>query len=320
VEAQLRGVRGQAHVDGQDPKLLQDLEQAALGRDRERDDEKIDGRSAAEGDQLVDVAEKGIATRAGAEALAAPVVEDAADANVGAGAFERCDDALAGLASAEDDGAAHEPALLRPMVNDARHRVSERYSGGEARHVPEQQPATRELGARLEQEDRSDEKAHRRGPGDQQARGRAQGGLQRARSVEIEALRCQSRCHRRDEDRRDVAAVLERLGEADPSHGERETEGGEGCGLGEADEPCDDDGRDAATRIDGAHCAGEGRGVRDEDRIYHGSTGTMVAGLCGSQHVPCQNCVVRNERVTSAATFWKRPRRDLTSRRAMTEA
>ena len=57
AELQLVGVRRKADVDRQHPEVLQQLENAVLGGDRQRDDEQIDAGDAAEIDQFGDGAE-----------------------------------------------------------------------------------------------------------------------------------------------------------------------------------------------------------------------------------------------------------------------
>ena len=59
AEAQLVGVRREADVDRQHPELLEHLQDAALGRDRQREDHEVDARAAGEFDEVVDRAELG---------------------------------------------------------------------------------------------------------------------------------------------------------------------------------------------------------------------------------------------------------------------
>ncbi len=56
-ETQLVRMRRQPDVDRQHPELLEHLQDAALGRDRQREDHQVDAGAARELDQLVDGAE-----------------------------------------------------------------------------------------------------------------------------------------------------------------------------------------------------------------------------------------------------------------------
>src|SRR5262249_30997661 len=57
AEAQLIVVRREPDIDRQHPQLLEHLQDAALGRDRQREENKIDAGLARELDQVVDGAE-----------------------------------------------------------------------------------------------------------------------------------------------------------------------------------------------------------------------------------------------------------------------
>ena len=122
AEAQLVGVRREADVDRQHPELLQHLQDAALGRDRQREDHEIDAGAAREFDEIVDACRAcGRPAHDGRRAVVAAVVEHADDADVGVAlrARARVISASPRLAAADDDGAAVEPALAGPAPHDA---------------------------------------------------------------------------------------------------------------------------------------------------------------------------------------------------------
>jgi hypothetical protein len=76
-------MRSEPDIDRQDPELLQHLQDAALGRDRQCEDHEIDARLARELDQIVDGAELRAARAGDRRAILATVVEHADDANIG---------------------------------------------------------------------------------------------------------------------------------------------------------------------------------------------------------------------------------------------
>ena len=122
-EAELVGVRRKPDVDRQHPELAEKLEEAVLGGQRQRHDEEIDMRRAAELDQLGDGAELGIAGDDRRRAFVLAVVEDAADAHVVVRLrLERADQVLRRLAAADDDGAPVEEALAREAADGAGER------------------------------------------------------------------------------------------------------------------------------------------------------------------------------------------------------
>ncbi len=115
-------MRREADIDGEHPQLLQHLQDAAFGRDRQREDHEIDAGLARELDKVVDRAELLQAGARGRRAIVAAVVEHADEAHVGVGlTLERGDQMLAGIAAADYDRTAVEPALAGPAPHDAEH-------------------------------------------------------------------------------------------------------------------------------------------------------------------------------------------------------
>ena len=82
-EAQLVGMRREPDVDRQHPQLLQHLQDARLGRDRQREDHEVDAGAAREFDEVVDRAELGEPAHDVGRAVVAAVVEHADHADVG---------------------------------------------------------------------------------------------------------------------------------------------------------------------------------------------------------------------------------------------
>jgi len=114
----LFGVRRQPDIDRQYPQLLEHLQDAVLGRDRQREDHQIDAGRTGEFDQVLDRAELGNALAACRAAVVAAIVEYPDDANVGiALRRNRADQCLAAAAGADHDGAAVEAALPRPPAH-----------------------------------------------------------------------------------------------------------------------------------------------------------------------------------------------------------
>ena len=96
-ETQLVAMRRQADVDRQHPELLEHLQDAVFGRDRQREDHKIDAGAAREFDEIVDGAELLQAAAGGGCAVVAAVVEHADHAHVAVRLrAQRTDQAFAG--------------------------------------------------------------------------------------------------------------------------------------------------------------------------------------------------------------------------------
>ena len=92
---------GEADIDRQHPELLEHLQDAALGGDRQRENHKIDARPPREFDEIVDGTELARAVGSVRRAVLAAVVEQSDHANVGIALFaDRSRQCLAGRAAA----------------------------------------------------------------------------------------------------------------------------------------------------------------------------------------------------------------------------
>ena len=109
----------QANVDRQHPQLLEHAENPRLGRNGQREQHQIDTCAARKLDDIVDLAELGNARTAIHDAVVMAIVEHAEHIDVGIVlGFERLHELLAILVRANDDGAAIEPALARPLAHE----------------------------------------------------------------------------------------------------------------------------------------------------------------------------------------------------------
>ena len=167
TEAQLVGVRGEADVDRQHPQLLQHLQDARLGRDRQREQHEVDAGAAGEFDDVVDLAELRAAGAGVERAAVVAVVEHAEHVDVGMSscAFSASTSFSPLLVGADDDGAAVEPALARPA---AHHRAQHQPLGdqrGQADEEERREPEPRNLAAELGEERGADEQQEHERPG-----------------------------------------------------------------------------------------------------------------------------------------------------------
>jgi hypothetical protein len=164
TEAQLAGVRGEADIDRQHPELAKHLQHALLGRDRQRDKEKIDARLAREFDKIIDRAEFRLARDHGSRTVVASIVEHATDVEIRIFLrLKRFDQHFTGRGTADNHGAANEPAFAGPAANFGRDEQTECKQRGKAGEVPACGPHARvepfqteeKLKRKGEQEDRS---------------------------------------------------------------------------------------------------------------------------------------------------------------------
>src|SRR4029077_2418698 len=126
-------MRREADVYRQHPELLQHLQDAAFGRDRQRENHEIDTGLAREFDEIVDRAELVQACARHRGAIVATVVEHADETHIRVAlAIQRGDEMLARIAAADHDRAAVEAALAGPAPYDAEHE--------QARAVEREQP------------------------------------------------------------------------------------------------------------------------------------------------------------------------------------
>jgi hypothetical protein len=145
-EAELVVVRGEPDIDRQHPQLLEHLQDAALGRDRQRKQDQIDAGLARELDQIVDGAELLMAANTGRRAPVAAIVEHADDAHVGIRLHrQRLHQRVTIGISADDDGAALKMALARPFAHQEEQRAAEAEQAGEPDDVIAAEPEAGEL-------------------------------------------------------------------------------------------------------------------------------------------------------------------------------
>ena len=150
AEPQLVGVRREADVDRQHPELLEHLQDARLGRDRQREDHEVDAGAAREFDEVVDRAELLQAGAGGGRAVVAAVVEHADQAHVRlALALQRGDEMLARIAAADHDRAAVEPAFAGPAAHDAVQKQAQAIEREQADAVVAREPEARIHAAEL---------------------------------------------------------------------------------------------------------------------------------------------------------------------------
>ena len=96
----------QANIDGQNLKLLQQVQQALFRRDRQGDDQQVQARIARIFHELVDIAELGIAGDDRRDPVGAAIVEHPDDPNIRIGGrLEGLDEILGLRAAAHNDGA-----------------------------------------------------------------------------------------------------------------------------------------------------------------------------------------------------------------------
>ncbi len=107
-------MRGQAHVDRKHPELAKHLQDSLLGRDGEREYGQIHARDASELDEIVDVAEFGIALQHIGSPIVAAIVEQPEQAHFRRVCASQIAQQLGRVVSASDDhGSPLEPALAR---------------------------------------------------------------------------------------------------------------------------------------------------------------------------------------------------------------
>ena len=170
AEAQLAHVRGEPHVDRQHPQLAHHVEHALFGGQRQRHQDEVDAGAAGELDQVVDRAELGNAGHHLGAAVAAAVVEHAADAQIRVGLVrERAHQRLALAAAADDDHAPHQPPGARPAPHQRGEHQPVGEQRGERRQIPAGRPAAREGVVELDEEGEGERDQEHQGPGERRA-------------------------------------------------------------------------------------------------------------------------------------------------------
>ena len=116
-------MRGKTNVDRKHPQFFQHLQNARFRRNRQREDHEIDARAPAELDEVVDGAQLALAGAIGAAAIIAAIVEQADDVDAGVLLPPQfLDHARAGIAAADNDRAAVEPAFACPFAHEQEHK------------------------------------------------------------------------------------------------------------------------------------------------------------------------------------------------------
>jgi hypothetical protein len=157
-------MRREADVDRQHPELGQHLQDAAFGRDRQSEDDEVELGVARVGDEIVHVAELGIAGDDVGGPVVVAVVEHADEADAAGGLrLDRAEHLVRRLAAANDGGPAVEPAGPR----QARHEDRQDEALGEERAAAGEEeacePDARKMGADLgEEQDHQRDQRHQR--------------------------------------------------------------------------------------------------------------------------------------------------------------
>ena len=164
-------MRREADVDRQHPELLEHLQDARLGRDRQREDHEVDAGAAREFDEVVDRAELLQAGAGGGRAVVAAVVEHADKAHIRlALALQRGDEMLARIAAADHDRAAVEPAFAGPAAHDAVQKQAQAIEREQADAVVAREPEAGIHAAELREERDRDDHQKDDGPRDGEPR------------------------------------------------------------------------------------------------------------------------------------------------------
>ena len=166
TEAQLVGMGGKPDIHRQHPQLLQHLENARLGRDRQREQHEVDAGAAGEFDDVVDLAEFRAAGAGIHGAVVVAVVEHAehVDVEIILG-LERLNELFAVLVRADHDGAAIEPALARPAADEGAQEHALGHQRREADEEEGREPEPRNIAAELDDEGCADEQQEHKRPG-----------------------------------------------------------------------------------------------------------------------------------------------------------
>src|SRR3954470_409431 len=166
AEAQLVGVCGEADVHRQHPELLQHLQDARLGGDRQREQHEIDAGAAGEFDDVVDLAELARAGTGVERAAVVAVVEHAEHVDVGIFLLlQRLDQLFAVAVGADDDGAAVESTLAPPGAHQRAQHQTLAEERGEPEDVEGGKPQPRNFAAELGEEGDADEQQEDERPG-----------------------------------------------------------------------------------------------------------------------------------------------------------
>ncbi len=167
AELQLVGMGRQPDVDRQHPQFLQHLQDAALRRNRQREDHQIDARAPSEFHQVIDRAELALAGAFHAGAIVAAVIEQPDDLDAAVLLPPQLLDHMrAGFAAADDHRAAGEAAFLRPFAHGQETPCRrEIISAASPTDVEGAEPYAREHFAGLGEERRADDDEEHQRPG-----------------------------------------------------------------------------------------------------------------------------------------------------------
>ena len=151
-------MRGKPDVDRQHPELFEHLQDAALGRDRQRKDHEIDAGPPRELYEVIDGAELARAVCALRRTFVAAVVEHSDHAHIGIALLpQRLDQRLAGRPAANDGGAPREAAFPGPAPHQHEQGAAENQERDEFDDVETAEPDPRELLASLGKERNADQ-------------------------------------------------------------------------------------------------------------------------------------------------------------------
>jgi hypothetical protein len=129
---------------GSTQRLLEHFQDAALGRDRQREDDEIDAGAPGKAHEVVDCAELLPLADLRERALLAAVIEHAEHAHVAVALGGKgADQSIAARIRADDDGASIESALPRPLPHEQEHGAPERQQDDKPGGIEGAQPQAR---------------------------------------------------------------------------------------------------------------------------------------------------------------------------------
>ena len=214
-------MRSEPDIDRQHPEFAQHLQEPLLRRDRQREDHEIETRVAREFDEIVDGSELWKAADYIGRTVIDTIVEEAADAQIGAllrhqvlqHLFRRC-------AAADDDRAPIKAADLGEVMHDHGDDAANEQQDRQPAEIPGEKPDARENPVKLQKEDcrecHQEDKRPSAGEPEALIKRRPEG----AEMIDVERFEREERKDRHREDR----DVISRLVAPDRRHVERVNE------------------------------------------------------------------------------------------------
>ena len=204
TETQLVGMGRKPDIDRQHPQLLQHLENAGLGRDRQREQHEVDAGAARQFDDVVHLAELGAAGAGIHRAVVVAVVEHPEHLDVGIVLdLERPHQIFAVLVRAHDDGTAIELALTGPAAHQRAQKQPTGHQRCKAREEKRREPEPGDFAAELDDEGCADEQQKHERPGRDQPGHLSQMSAEQLHLVEIGGLEADHGRRGHGDDRRE---------------------------------------------------------------------------------------------------------------------